>query len=77
MCNIGYAIETRAREEGIKAGERKGKREGEKAGKIKAQLDNIRSLMETMNLSVTGAMDALKIPEKDRKVLLKELDSTV
>ena len=64
MCNLGYSIEIEA----LNKGKRKGKTE--------TQLKDIRSLMETMNLSVTEAMNALKIPEKERKGLLKKLETT-
>ncbi|MBQ5990320.1 MAG: hypothetical protein IJL67_12585 [Oscillospiraceae bacterium] len=77
MCNIGYAIETRAREEGIKEGKREGERKGERKGKIKTQLENVRTIMKKMNKTAKEAMDFLDIPEKDRKVLIKELETEV
>ncbi len=73
MCNLGYAIETEA----YNKGQRKGERKGERKGKINNQLENIRTVMKKMNSTAKEAMDFLDIPEKDRKALLKELETTV
>ncbi len=51
MCNIGEAIELK----GIAIGE------------TKTTLRSIRSLMETLHFTLDEAMDALKIPEKERE----------
>ena len=40
---------------------------GEARGEEKERLSNIRSLMETMNLTSQQAMDALKIPQSEQK----------
>lgn len=64
MCNIGYAIETRAREEGIKEGKREGERKGERKGKIKTQLENVRTIMKKMNKTAKeakGKMTAIAV----------------
>ena len=64
MCNLGYSIEIEA----LNKGKRKGKTEN--------QLENIRSLMKNMHWTVEEAMNALDIPEKERKGLLKKLETT-
>ena len=46
--------------------EAKGVAKGEAMGEEKANLSNIRSLMETMNLTSHQAMDALKIPASEQ-----------
>ncbi len=72
MCNLGYAIETEA----YNKGQRKGERKGERKGKINNQLENIRTVMKKMNSTAKEAMDFLDIPEKERKGLLKKLETT-
>ena len=50
-----------------------GKNIGRKEGITQATFENIRNLMETMNLSADQAMKALKIPEENRETYLKML----
>ena len=50
------------KDEGRIEGELKGRLEGELNGAKKTLLENIRSLMETLNLTAQQAMDALKVP---------------
>ncbi len=50
MCKIWEEV----RDEGVKEGAK---------GKL---LENIKTLMETMNLTVEQAMDALRVPAEDR-----------
>ena len=47
--------------------EAKGMKKGKAEGKESERLSNIRSLMETMNLSSQQAMNALKIPASEQK----------
>lgn len=51
MCEIMEELQNEARDE----------------GKKETLLDNIRSLMETMNLTAQQAMNALKVPADKRK----------
>ena len=54
--------------EGIKLG----KKLGEKRGERKNQLLNVKSLMDTMKLTLEQALDALKITEqKERQSIIK------
>ena len=50
------------KDEGRIEGELKGRLEGELNGAKKTLLENIRSLMETLNLTAQQAMDALQVP---------------
>ena len=61
MCNISKGV----LEEGIEI--------GIEQGAEKERLSSIRSIMETMQLTAEQAMDALKIPVKDRKRYLELL----
>ena len=61
MCNLSKGIE----EIGIQKGIQRGQQEG--------ILNSLRNLMETMNLAMETAMDALKIPEKDRAIYAEYL----
>ena len=55
------------RNEGISIGLDRGRNEGLKAGREEGKLQSIHDLMDTMNLSMEKAMDALKIPPQDRE----------
>ncbi len=44
-----------------------GKKEGETIGIQKNLIENIRSLMETLNFNVEQSMDALKVPQSQRE----------
>ena len=55
------------REEGRKEGREEGRKEGRKEGKEMANLDSIKNLMETLEISAEKAMDSLKIPSEDRE----------
>ena len=59
MCDVLDRVEAK--------GMKKGKAEGVAEGKENERLSNIRSLMETMNLSSQQAMNALKIPASEQK----------
>ena len=61
MCNLSKGIE----EIGIQKGIQRGQQEG--------ILNSLKNLMETMNLAMENAMDALKIPEKDRAIYAEYL----
>ena len=47
--------------------------EGIEKGREITQISNIKALQEKLNLSVVEAMDALKIPDSERKALMKLL----
>lgn len=55
MCNLGEAVAAMGREQGIEQGAELN------------LLENIKNLMETMNLTAERAMDALKVPEEKRQ----------
>ena len=51
----------------------KGHETGYSEGHEKSRLSDIQSLMDTMNWSAEQAMEALKIPEKEREQYLKKM----
>ena len=44
---------------------------GEKRGEKKTRIGDVKSLMETMTLTVDQALDALKIQGKERESIIK------
>ena len=58
MCNLGMAVELKGVVQGITQGIEKGKEQ--------TLLESIKNLMETLNLNVQQAMDALKIPKEEQ-----------
>ena len=54
-------------EQGIKQGIEQGLEQGIEQGVMQASLQNIKNLMENMNLSATQAMDVLQIPASERE----------
>ena len=44
---------------------------GEKRGEKKTRIGDVKSLMETMKLTVDQALDALKIQGKERESIIK------
>ncbi|MBR2214482.1 MAG: nuclease [Selenomonadaceae bacterium] len=65
MSSLALGIADRARMEG----ERKGVRQG----RFSAMLQNVKALMENMNISSTKAMDFLSLAPADRKLVLANL----
>ncbi|WP_234344000.1 Rpn family recombination-promoting nuclease/putative transposase [Selenomonas massiliensis] len=55
------------RREGLKQGIEQGIKQGIEQGVMQASLQNIKNLMENMNLSATQAMDVLQIPASERE----------
>ena len=53
--------------EGLKQGLEQGLKQGLEQGIMQASLQNIKNLMENMNLSATQAMDVLQIPASERE----------
>jgi len=52
-----------------------GEAEGEERGKLKAILENVRSLMSSLNCDAHRAMELLKIPVPEQKKILVQLQS--
>lgn len=52
---------------GMRAWRREGLKQGIEQGVMQASLQNIKNLMENMNLSATQAMDVLQIPASERE----------
>lgn len=82
MCNLSQGIEDKGFEKGFKIGFEEGFKigfeEGYKIGSEKSLVEGlntrfIKSLTETLNLSVDEAMAALKLPEEDRPRYLELL----
>ena len=61
-----YHIAEAARRDGLQEGRAEGRAEGRVEGRAEGTLLNIKSLMETLGLSIEAAMNALKIPEDER-----------
>ena len=59
MCNLSKGVENR------------GIRKGIAQGHEEERLNSIRSLMETLNLTLDQAMQALKIPDSEREKYLQ------
>ena len=57
-----YHVAEAARKDGLQEGPAEGRAEGRTEG----TLSNIKSLTETLELSVEAAMNALKVPEDER-----------
>lgn len=66
MCNIVEEYTAKRYAEGIQLGERRGEIRGERKGEHKTLLNSIKTLMQTMHLSATEAMDALRVDETKR-----------
>ena len=54
--------------------EEEARAEGEKIGMANAIINNIKSLMETMNVTAEKAMNALKIPQEEQSFYLAKLE---
>lgn len=48
---------------------------GEKLGMVNTIINNIKSLMETMNVTAEKAMNALKIPQEEQNFYLAQLNN--
>ena len=70
MCNLSKGV----MEKGLAKGLEKGRAEGRAEGVAETTLTSIRSLMETLGLSLDAAMAALKVPEVDRSRYAKQLN---
>ena len=70
MCNLSKGVE----EKGIAKGIAKGRAEGLTEGVTSGILASIKSIMDTMELSLEQAMTALKIPETERQKYMNLLE---
>lgn len=61
-----YHVAEAARKGGLQEGRAEGRAEGRIEGLAEGTLSNIKSLTETLGLSIEAAMNALKIPENER-----------
>ena len=52
-------------------------KQGEKSGREKKLLENLRSVMESFNVSVEKAMDVLKIPKDEQAYYASKLNELV
>ena len=77
MCKAIDDLMSDARVEGIEEGKIEGKKEGRKEGRkegiFQTTLKNLRSLMETTGFNIEQAMNALKVPEKDRAMYMSKI----
>ena len=51
--------------------------QGEKKGRENKLLENLRSVMESFNVSVEKAMDVLKIPKEEQSYYASKLNESV
>ena len=61
------------RKEGREEGRKEGREEGRKEGRETANLNSIKNLMETLEISAENAMDLVKIPAEEREKYLAKL----
>lgn len=71
MCEVLDRIENRGKDAGRREGELAGRREGRREG----EFAGIQALMESMHWSAEQAMAMLKIPENEREVYRKMLQT--
>ena len=50
-----------------------GRAEGRAEERVESMTESIRNLMDSLNMSMEQAMDALKIPEDERKTYINKL----
>ena len=71
MCKLMEELTEELYKEELAEGRAKAKAEGRAEGRLEAEkntlLDNIRSLMETMNMTAKQAMEALRVPAEKQK----------
>ena len=65
-CNLGEAIREEA--------ERKALKKGRAEGRVNARIEDALNLMKSLKLSAEDALEALRIPAKSRKTLLKAIN---
>ncbi len=56
---------------------KQGEKKGEKLGRERNLLENLRSVMESFNVSVEKAMDVLKIPKEEQSYYASKLKESV
>ena len=71
MCNLSKGVENRGIRKGIRIGMDQGITQGIAQGHEEERLNSIRSLMETLNLTIDQAMQALKISGSEREKYLQ------
>ena len=69
MCNLSQSVEAR----GIEKGEARGIEKGEARGIKKGIMTSLKNLMESMNLTIEEAMNALGIPDTERQYYRSQL----
>ena len=57
-------------EQGLERGREQGRAQGLTAGRLEAFLSSVKALMEGMGMSASQAMDAMRIPDAERKELV-------
>ena len=72
-CMTLLMRDNKMREEGRLAGRKEGRKEGRRQGRAESIIDSIRNIRDSLGLSVEEAMDALKVPENERKNYISKL----
>ena len=72
QINMCQAIEE-MKAESKAIGKAEGKAEGKIEGKTESLVESVKNIMDSLSMSETQAMDALKVSEEDRKVILAVL----
>ncbi len=73
MCNLSQGIKNEGIAEGLTKGRAEGRAEGRCEGKTDATILNIKNLMESFNIDVDKALDALKISDDLRPIVKEKL----
>ena len=64
----------RGREEGLEVGREEGRAEGRQEGAAETMLHSIKSLTESIGVTVEEAMEMLKVPEEKREEFRQKLE---
>ncbi len=64
----------RGREEGLEVGREEGRAEGRQEGAAETMLHSIKSLTESIGVTVEEAMEMLKVPEEQRETFRQKLE---
>ena len=78
MCEVLDRVENRGiqkgMQKGIQKGIQKGLQKGMQKGIMEGKMLSLKNLMETLQLTLDQAMNALKIPQEERETLKKMMD---
>ena len=73
MCKIMEDLREESIQRGFEKGLEQGREEGLEQGLVQARIENIKSIMDSLQYTAQQAMDLLKIPVKDRSQYMERL----